>query len=109
MTTTFKDYFSKQANDYARYRPSYPHALFEFLADVAYAHEAAWDCATGNGQVALGLAPHFHRIYATGTGSAGWDGYNHYPEGVRLHIELLVVATKIIQLPEFLALQQEQL
>jgi ubiquinone/menaquinone biosynthesis C-methylase UbiE len=65
MTTTFKDYFSKQANDYARYRPSYPHALFEFLADVAYAHEAAWDCATGNGQVALGLTPHFHRIYAT--------------------------------------------
>ena len=44
-----------------------------------------------------------------GTGSVRWDDYNHYPERVRLHIELLVVATKIIQRPEFLALQQEQL
>ena len=30
----FKDYFSKQASAYTRYRPHYPEALFEYLATV---------------------------------------------------------------------------
>jgi ubiquinone/menaquinone biosynthesis C-methylase UbiE len=69
-TITFKDYFSRQADDYARYRPSYPSTLFEFLADITHTHEAAWDCATGNGQVALGLTPYFRRIHATDASEA---------------------------------------
>jgi SAM-dependent methyltransferase len=28
-------------------------------------HELAWDCGTGNGQAALGLAPHFRQVVAT--------------------------------------------
>jgi ubiquinone/menaquinone biosynthesis C-methylase UbiE len=63
--TSFKDYFSKQAADYAKYRPHYPAALFDYLASITAHHDAAWDCATGNGQVALGLAPYFQHIYAT--------------------------------------------
>ncbi len=61
----FKDHFSGHAGDYARYRPDYPDALFEFLAKSVKAHELAWDCGTGNGQAALGLAGYFDRVIAT--------------------------------------------
>ncbi|MBI3778982.1 MAG: class I SAM-dependent methyltransferase [Gammaproteobacteria bacterium] len=61
----FKDHFSGHAGDYARYRPDYPDVLFEFLAKSAKAHELAWDCGTGNGQAALGLAGYFDRVIAT--------------------------------------------
>lgn len=61
----FKDYFSAHATDYAKYRPRYPAALFEYLASIASQHERAWDCATGNGQAAHGLAPFFEQVIAT--------------------------------------------
>lgn len=61
----FKDYFSGHANDYARYRPRYPATLFAYLAGLPAQHECAWDCATGNGQAALGLVPFFERVLAT--------------------------------------------
>ncbi|MBI3545534.1 MAG: class I SAM-dependent methyltransferase [Gammaproteobacteria bacterium] len=61
----FQDHFSHHADDYARYRPNYPAALFEFLAQTAAQHEMAWDCGTGNGQAALALAAHFDRVIAT--------------------------------------------
>ncbi len=62
---TFKDHFSRQADSYAKYRPHYPPELFEYLASVAPGRELAWDCGTGNGQAALGLAPYFSRVVAT--------------------------------------------
>ncbi|MEO0997666.1 MAG: class I SAM-dependent methyltransferase [Pseudomonadota bacterium] len=62
---TFKDHFSRHAADYARYRPSYPDTLFQRLAELAPARALAWDCATGNGQAAAGLARHFERVIAT--------------------------------------------
>jgi ubiquinone/menaquinone biosynthesis C-methylase UbiE len=61
----FLDVFSDVAAQYAASRPPYPEPLFKALADRAPATTAAWDCATGNGQVALGLAVHFQRVYAT--------------------------------------------
>jgi ubiquinone/menaquinone biosynthesis C-methylase UbiE len=61
----FKDYFSKQASEYTRYRPHYPEALFEYLATLVFSHQRAWDCATGSGQAALGLTPYFEEIIAT--------------------------------------------
>jgi SAM-dependent methyltransferase len=61
----FKDHFSRHADDYARYRPDYPGALFEFLANTVTSRETAWDCGTGNGQAALGLAAYFDRVIAT--------------------------------------------
>lgn len=61
----FKDYFSNHASIYAQHRPSYPVALFEYLSHVATQRDTAWDCATGNGQVAVGLAPYFQHVYAT--------------------------------------------
>jgi SAM-dependent methyltransferase len=61
----FEDHFSEQAVDYVRYRPDYPEALFAFLAKSVTQHELAWDCGTGNGQAARGLAGHFDRVIAT--------------------------------------------
>jgi SAM-dependent methyltransferase len=57
--------FSPLAATYARVRPSYPAPLYEWLAGLARRHELAWDCATGNGQAALGLARYFGRVVAT--------------------------------------------
>jgi len=59
------NHFSGVAQSYARYRPSYPAELFAALARVAPGHRAAWDCATGTGQAATGLATHFARVVAT--------------------------------------------
>jgi SAM-dependent methyltransferase len=61
---TFKDLFSAQSADYARFRPTYPPALFAWLASVAPGRACAVDVATGNGQAALLLAPHFARVVA---------------------------------------------
>ena len=62
---SFEDHFSEVAADYAAHRPTYPARLFEILAATAPARTAAWDCATGNGQAAVGLAAHFERVVAT--------------------------------------------
>ncbi|MFQ5604063.1 MAG: class I SAM-dependent methyltransferase [bacterium] len=61
----FKDHFSKQAVDYAKYRPTYPLALFDYLASLTAEHELAWDCATGNGQAAVALAKYYNTVAAT--------------------------------------------
>src|SRR6184192_242197 len=63
--TKFKGHFSGHAVEYAKFRPHYPDDLFEYLALIAPRHELAWDCATGNGQAAAGLARHFDRVIAT--------------------------------------------
>ncbi len=61
----FKDYFSKHAADYARFRPRYPAAFFDAMAKIAPTRDLAWDCGTGNGQAAGGLAEYFERVIAT--------------------------------------------
>lgn len=61
----FKDHFSSASDRYAAYRPDYPAALFAWLAGLCAEHDLAWDCATGSGQAAPGLAPHFRHVVAT--------------------------------------------
>jgi SAM-dependent methyltransferase len=61
----FEDHFSAQAAEYARHRPHYPPALFDYLASVAPGRRLAWDCGTGNGQAAIELAARFERVLAT--------------------------------------------
>lgn len=61
----FKDHFSGHAADYAAYRPGYSPELFEFVATLPERRSLAWDCATGNGQAAVKLAPSFERVIAT--------------------------------------------
>jgi hypothetical protein len=50
---------------YASARPGYPEDLFRWLAGQCEHHRRAWDCATGNGQAAVGLADHFAHVDAT--------------------------------------------
>ncbi|GAC1605178.1 MAG: class I SAM-dependent methyltransferase [Hymenobacter sp.] len=59
------DRFSAQAANYARYRIDYPAALYDWLLPQVASRERAWDCATGNGQVAAVLAEEFVRVDAT--------------------------------------------
>src|SRR6478735_6287121 len=66
----FPDHFSDSAARYASYRPSYPAALFQWLADASTKRERVWDCGTGNGQAAVALAEHFQEIVATDPSSA---------------------------------------
>jgi len=66
----FNDHFSSHADSYATYRPTYPQALMQFLADCCENRVLAWDCATGNGQTAIALATHFDHIIATDASEA---------------------------------------
>jgi SAM-dependent methyltransferase len=61
-TPAFKDLFSLQAADYARFRPVYPAELYAWLASEAPARRLAVDVGTGNGQAAVALAAHFERV-----------------------------------------------
>lgn len=67
---TFKDHFSSLAASYATFRPEYPPALFEWLAALAPGRERVWDCGTGSGQAAQGLAPLFAEVVATDASAA---------------------------------------
>ena len=60
-----KDNFSTQSDKYAKYRPSYPGSLFKYLLTLVPDNTHAWDCGTGNGQVAEQLAVYFDRVSAT--------------------------------------------
>ncbi len=60
-----KDYFSAQSKTYASFRPTYPDELYQFILQHVKNKGDAWDCATGNGQVAQYLAGHFASVHAT--------------------------------------------
>ncbi len=103
----FKDYFSTQAKEYSKYRPKYPDELFSYLSSLVNEHNAAWDCATGNGQAAIGLEPYFEKIIATDASSSQIEHAELHPK-IEYHtataensglesysIDLLTVATAI--------------
>ena len=58
-------HFSHVAGAYAAYRPTYPRALFDWLADVTPGCDLAWDCGAGSGQAARDLRRRFIRVVAT--------------------------------------------
>jgi ubiquinone/menaquinone biosynthesis C-methylase UbiE len=60
-----KDNFSPHAHQYGLYRPSYPNELFTFLNTLVTQKINAWDCGTGNGQVALKLSSIYQSVFAT--------------------------------------------
>lgn len=65
MTAGFADHFSLHAAEYAKFRPRYPAVLFHYLAVHSPGTRLAWDCGTGTGQAAAGLAERFARVVAT--------------------------------------------
>ncbi len=61
MPRSFPDHFSKQARDYARYRPVYPAKLYDYLALLTPHPDRAWDVGT-----------------ATGKPQSGWSGITEF-------------------------------
>lgn len=61
----FADHFSSVSQAYAQFRPGYPPALFDWLAEVAPNRQLAWDCGTGTGLAAVALAERFDQVVAT--------------------------------------------
>ncbi|MCF6276087.1 MAG: class I SAM-dependent methyltransferase [Robiginitomaculum sp.] len=57
--------FSDKSDIYAQARPQYPAELFDFIKTLPKQTGTVWDCATGNGQAAIGLAQVFDQVYAT--------------------------------------------
>lgn len=65
QSKTFEDHFSGHSEKYAQTRPRYPDEIYAYLAALAPDRSLAWDCGTGSGQAAMGLAKHFAHVYAT--------------------------------------------
>lgn len=61
----FHDHFSGHAIAYSEARPTYPDALFDWLAEEAPDRLLAWDAGCGNGQASMALAERFDRVIAT--------------------------------------------
>lgn len=60
-----KDNFSGHSGAYSRFRPGYGPELISYLVSLAGQRKCAWDCGTGNGQLAVKLADYFEEVYAT--------------------------------------------
>lgn len=60
-----KDFFSGHSGLYAAFRPIYPKELYDYILGFVNTREIAWDCGTGNGQVARELAGHFAKVKAS--------------------------------------------
>lgn len=90
----FKDHFSKQASEYAKYRPCYPRELFAFIAANSPNDQLALDCATGNGQAAIELAQFFRKVIAIDASAAQIE--NASP---RERVEYRVAAAEETSLP----------
>jgi hypothetical protein len=72
---SFVDRFAPAATDYAAFRPTYPPALFAWLAAAAPIRTLAWNCATGTGQDAI--------MNVTATTSSDPTGLRNAPWWVR--------------------------
>lgn len=59
------DHFSRVAEHYAQARPTYPLALFEWLALQSRTRLLAWDVGAGSGQASVALARYFQEVVAT--------------------------------------------
>lgn len=68
-----KDNFSLQSDKYAKFRPTYPPELFDYLYSMVPKKRNAWDCGTGNGQIARELAKSFDTVFATDISQAQLD------------------------------------
>ena len=67
---SFQDHFSGHAAGYAKARPGYSEALYDWLANRAPGRALAWDAGCGNGQASQALARHFHAVFASDLSAA---------------------------------------
>ena len=78
--------FSDNSDLYARIRPRYPSGIYEFIARATPQHVVAWDCACGNGQVAVDLKRFFDQVEATDI-SEEQISHTMAVEGVRFSVQ----------------------
>lgn len=78
----FKDHFSGHAKIYAAFRPTYPEELYERITDLVHQRHRAWDCGTGNGQVAVHLAERFGEVMASDASRQQIDHAEPHPKVV---------------------------
>ena len=78
MPSSFADHFSTIAARYAAYRPTYPPALVDVLADRS-PPGTAWDIGCGTGQLSVDLARRFARVIATDPAQAQLDAATAAP------------------------------
>lgn len=57
-----KNWFLADGQAYAAFRPSYPHALCEYLSGLVANRRLAIDVGCGTGQFTKGLLPHFEQV-----------------------------------------------
>lgn len=74
-----KDNFSLQSDKYAKYRPGYPAEFFNYLNSIVQSKKQAWDCGTGNGQVAFALSKTFEKVFATDISQSQLDNALNAP------------------------------
>jgi len=67
---SFQDHFSGHAGAYHEARPTYPDALYDWLAAQARVRDLVWDAGCGNGQASVALARRFARVHATDPSAA---------------------------------------
>ena len=91
----FADHFSGHAADYAQARPTYPDALFAWLAAQCPRHEAAWDAGCGNGQASVALGARFAVVHATDPSAAQVAAAAPHP-----HVRYAVEAAEACSLPD---------
>jgi SAM-dependent methyltransferase len=70
VAVAFQDHFSGHAASYAQARPTYPSALFDWLAMQCPRRDRAWDAGCGNGQASVALGAQFDRVFATDPSAA---------------------------------------
>jgi SAM-dependent methyltransferase len=67
---SFHDHFSPVAAAYAQARPSYPDALFDWIAAIAPRRGLAWEAGCGSGQATCSLATRFDAVHASDPSAA---------------------------------------
>ena len=65
LAVTNAELFSGHSREYAEYRPAYPQALIDYLAELVTRRETAWEAGCGSGQFSIPLASRFERVIAT--------------------------------------------
>jgi SAM-dependent methyltransferase len=109
--------FSSRSDDYARFRPTYPEALFAWLADQCATTDTALDLAAGNGQASFPLTRYFRHVLACDASAEQLNAANDWPDVQRFvadaehlpvqsgRLDLLVVAQALhwFATPDFFA------
>jgi len=80
VTPKTRDYYGGHAADYQQYRPTYPNPFIRQLVELAPDRDFAWDCGTGNGQVAVRLAEDFQSVLGTDLSSLQLEQARPHPQ-----------------------------